>query len=620
MNRRLEGELRELLATYAASVPAERDPYGRTVRSIRRARRRRSFTVALCACLLAAVAVPLAVLRPGSTSSPMAWPPRGVLADDSGFRAAVRERARAWLELRQPELRVRSSRVVYAGESAQRRRAVVALSVSANEQSPAEPARMAGSGRAGTPRNYIRLALLSGPPGAAPQGLRYRMSALFLPGSSPAASERAPRPTLRDFESRAGRAVRAPVPAVAWLEPGGQGGAQLFAVGPPETQAMAYSPGVAFHPDGTWDRSWQRLRARTGQPGVARRTVADPQAATDLLRLDLPRGVVAVPVGTRQAQPGPATELASGTAQDRSRLGSVGSAGELGHSGDREGLAAALAALRRQTGGTADEVQTHARWRSAPSGRDRQYPHRRGRPGRLLAASLSSGATFQVVSLSPRDHHVVLVPRGQGDRPVAVVEPDQRPEPDGDGGSAENPAGKSGKKNPGGAGGPAAGAEQNSGEGPGLNPRDGEAEDAGAYSEQDSEELGNPTQPCPDFGEDPESWGDDDHGRLTGDEMEPVRRIVTVVPGHTDGYAQLWLRGEKLATAPVDETERAIFDSHVVGCLTSHQTGNDAAGGEYGVSDLRVRVIDGSGRRIYRGPVHDAGAPPPWNRLGEPPG
>lgn len=91
--RGVENELREVLAAQAAALPPENDPYDRTVRGIRHARWRRAAVSAVCLCVLAAVAVPVAVFRPFRDVPLEGWYVRGSLADDSAFLEAARAKA-----------------------------------------------------------------------------------------------------------------------------------------------------------------------------------------------------------------------------------------------------------------------------------------------------------------------------------------------------------------------------------------------------------------------------------------------------------------------------------------------------------------------------------------------
>lgn len=371
--RAIQDELREVLARCAAALPPEHDPYDRTARGIRRTRRRRAAASSICVCLLAAVAVPVAVFRPFRDVPLEGWYVRGSLADDSAFLEAARAEAVEAVEMRSNR-GVEYSRVVYAGDEGGKRRVVAVLSL-VPEAKPGQTPDGAGD-RAGGETVRVLLAL-RGEAGANRESLGADMLGIPLPGS----------PAAGGFEPD--------VPHVALTGETSSGGRTLFVLGPPETRVMSYSAAPRFHPDGTWSRGWTSI---PGEDGVAFAEVPERAHGVGMVRLRLPDDTTSARVlGSRSESwsPGELPDVA-GLSADSVPTGVMNALTELPF---RTGLPLRRFDVRVLWHGEGE------RWRSGESW--------------LLAAELPNGATFQVLS-TPENNHVFLVPRGRADRPAAV--------------------------------------------------------------------------------------------------------------------------------------------------------------------------------------------------------
>lgn len=372
-----EAELREVLAAQAAALPPENDPYERTARGIRQLRLRRLGAAAICLCVLAAVAVPVAVFRPFRDVPLEGWYVRGSLADDSSFVEAARAKAVDKAELKSSQ-EVEYSRVVYAGDKGAYRRVVAVLSLAPLGQGPESTRSPEAGGETilGGPRTM--LVLLRGEFGSAVEDLEYQPTGVFLSG-----------------EVHPMGAAQPDVPSFALLEERPSGGWALFVLGPPDTQTVSYSPRPRFHPDGTWSRSWTTVPV---DDGVAFRELPGGRNSASMVRLRLPDTAAAVR----------AFSLSSGGSEY-----SLPDVEGVSPESRSTGVTNGLLTLMSQTGVPANRFDVRSVWHN-------QGEHWRSGESWLLAAELPNGATFQILSTSTTSY-VRLVPRRHSDRPLAVA-------------------------------------------------------------------------------------------------------------------------------------------------------------------------------------------------------
>lgn len=390
MSRGVEEDLRAVLAARAAAVEPGREPHADTTRAIRRDRWRRVLTVGLAACLIVAVAAPVAVLRPFSDAPFRAWGVRGSLAGDASFLDAVRQEAAECAQdnalrapgpdsLRAPDpdsrsygLATEASRVLYAGDVGAYRVVVAAVP------------------RAEHPEQGLLL-MLAWEAGAPPGLLTCHFAGGYESGTPP---------------------------LVSWMRGSPEGGSTLFVLGPPDVRKLEYSRHPSFLPDGTWRRSWRELPARDGVAFVTLPGPGNPdRGAPHRVRASLPAGTqwirpsfshfglpdlpaVTVP-GSEDAEPGPTDLRARRTP---SPLGSA---------------ASMLATL---TGIPERELELRMLWREG-TGESRG----RGPGSALIAATTPNGATLQVARLGTGVSVRPVAPGQQVDAPVAALRWSVRP-------------------------------------------------------------------------------------------------------------------------------------------------------------------------------------------------
>ncbi|MEV7006046.1 hypothetical protein [Streptosporangium sp. NPDC051022] len=214
MTTPLEDGLRQTFASRAATVPEHTDPYGATLRRVRRTRRRRRAAAGGALALTVALVLVNPVVSRGTDSRPATttvrertgpdWPARGSLAGDTALLATLRAR------LGDPE-----ARILYAGDR-DGRRVVVAVS----PKNPAMGGTVVLYGDAGTP-----------------------VEDLDLGTESPMAGG-------------SGRE------AVVWIS--ADDDHPLVVLGPPQMTAVKISPFVSYRADGTPVRHTRTLRADQG--------------------------------------------------------------------------------------------------------------------------------------------------------------------------------------------------------------------------------------------------------------------------------------------------------------------------------------------------------------------